>query len=139
MFTFGVLHNDELQRLASAHRIEKHEALSIAWIAGEELRRKHGCVPERLLRRIVAARCRGAGAQLATFSPAEPPKEVGDLADPLAVLEAQEFFAGLDPRVIFQLDAREAALAAGRCARTARRWAAKARVREAAAQGTLFG
>jgi hypothetical protein len=125
---------DEVDRLAAAHRLEPEEAASILWLAAHETQGRHGCVPIRLLRRIASARCAGAGGQLCTFDPRDPmapTATLADFADPLAVLEAQETLAGIAPEEIFKLDPREAALAAGRCARTARRWAARARAAEA--------
>jgi hypothetical protein len=129
----------EVDRLAAAHHLEPEEAAAILWLAADETRRRHGCVPIRLLRRIASARCAGAGGQLSTFDPQDksaPGAALADFSDPLSELEAAELLAAINPIEIFKPDAREAALAAGRCARTARRWAAKAR--HAEAQGQLF-
>lgn len=123
----------EVDRLAAAHGLEPAEAASILWLAAHETKRRHGWIPIRLLRRIAAARCAGAGAQLCSFDPCDPmapTTTLADLSDPLAELQAQETLAGISHEEIFKLDAREAALAAGRCARTARRWAARARAAE---------
>ncbi|WP_147653675.1 hypothetical protein [Vulcaniibacterium gelatinicum] len=130
----------DIRRLAGAYGLEPAEVEAIAWIAAAEITARLGepTPPERLLRRTVAARCRAAGARLVPLADGAPESATDD--DPLAWLLAAEAAAaaGVDVAVADAPDARDLARRAGRCERTARRWAARERQRAAWAIGELW-